>query len=285
LNVGGQKKITVLRRTLTVMEGSLLAGRFSGNWDDTLEKDAEGNFYIDQDPCLFTKLIEYLRHKANEGIDSPLAKPPDLKDDRERQDFYRMVCYYGMKDQIYPASVFYQRHNALPEPHCCHPNVAIYAGPNSRVYLQLTNPSLYIRSFEMKIQFKDLIDHSSIFFGWVDKGVFSTSTDRREYNTSLEVKVEAGANGCKLECYQRANIGNKKVEWCTVKNGNEFIVQSHNLGGLGESYESANQSMRGEGGMRDGYLNPEEKVPFVSGSQIFSFSNIDLHPISLQRNH
>jgi hypothetical protein len=46
-NVGGAR-IDVLRRTLTSVEGSMLAAKFSGRWDDSLEKDADGNFFIDQ---------------------------------------------------------------------------------------------------------------------------------------------------------------------------------------------------------------------------------------------
>lgn len=37
LNVGGTC-MSVLRRTLTTVEGSMLAARFSGRWDDSLDK-------------------------------------------------------------------------------------------------------------------------------------------------------------------------------------------------------------------------------------------------------
>jgi hypothetical protein len=37
LNVGGVC-MSVLRRTLTTVEGSMLAARFSGRWDDSLDK-------------------------------------------------------------------------------------------------------------------------------------------------------------------------------------------------------------------------------------------------------
>lgn len=40
LNVGGTC-ISVLRRTLTCVEGSMLASRFSGRWDDALEKASQ----------------------------------------------------------------------------------------------------------------------------------------------------------------------------------------------------------------------------------------------------
>ena len=47
LNVGGDLT-AVLRRTLTSVEGSMLASRFSGRWDNSLERDRDGNFFIDQ---------------------------------------------------------------------------------------------------------------------------------------------------------------------------------------------------------------------------------------------
>jgi hypothetical protein len=34
-------------------EGSMLAAKFSGRWDDSLEKDAHGNFFIDEPVELF----------------------------------------------------------------------------------------------------------------------------------------------------------------------------------------------------------------------------------------
>mgnify|MGYP002783603065 CR=1 FL=1 len=61
LNVGGSTNIAVLRRTLTHFENSMLASRFSGRWDDSLEKDKDGNFFIDQDPAVFVPLLNYLR--------------------------------------------------------------------------------------------------------------------------------------------------------------------------------------------------------------------------------
>ena len=53
LNVSGAH-IDVLRRTLcSVKAGSMLASRFSGRWDDSLEKNSEGRFLIDQPVDLF----------------------------------------------------------------------------------------------------------------------------------------------------------------------------------------------------------------------------------------
>jgi len=65
LNVGGEQNIAVRRSTLTQYEDSLLAATFSGRWDDSLEKDSRGNFFIDQDPQNFQLLLSFLRAKAN----------------------------------------------------------------------------------------------------------------------------------------------------------------------------------------------------------------------------
>ena len=95
LNVGG-KCIAVLRRTLTSVEDSMLASRFSGRWDDSIEKDRDGNLFIDQPIELFEPLVNYLRAKACETPLGPPVKSPYLSNYDDRQDFYRMCEYFGM---------------------------------------------------------------------------------------------------------------------------------------------------------------------------------------------
>lgn len=95
LNVGGAL-IAVLRRTLTSVEDSMLSSRFSGRWDDMLEKDRDGNFFIDQPVELFLPMVNYLRAKSCETPLSHPVKSPQLKSYDDRQDFYRMVEYFGM---------------------------------------------------------------------------------------------------------------------------------------------------------------------------------------------
>jgi len=104
LNVGGDQ-MAVLRRTLTSVEGSMLASRFSGRWDESLEKDRDGNFFLDQPIELFRPLINYLRAKASETPLGPPVKSPHLKDYELRQDFYRVVDYFGMTPGIYPTVI------------------------------------------------------------------------------------------------------------------------------------------------------------------------------------
>ena len=58
LNIGGSH-CSVSRRTLCQYEPSLLAAKFSGRWDDNVEKDADGRFFIDQPSHLFMPLVDF----------------------------------------------------------------------------------------------------------------------------------------------------------------------------------------------------------------------------------
>jgi len=104
LNIGGDR-LAVLRRTLTSVEGSMLASRFSGRWDESLEKDQDGHFFIDQPIELFRPMINYLRARACETPLGPPIKSPHPKDYELRQDFYRLVEYFGMTPGIYPTII------------------------------------------------------------------------------------------------------------------------------------------------------------------------------------
>jgi len=65
LNVGGSTSISVRRSTLTQFPDTLLAATFSGRWDESMEKDRDGNIFIDQDPENFLLLVNYLRLRMN----------------------------------------------------------------------------------------------------------------------------------------------------------------------------------------------------------------------------
>ncbi len=99
LNVGG-KKTVVLRRTLTTIPGSMLASRFSGRWDDSIETDKDGNFVIDQPFDLFEPLIDYLRNRSNGTEIYPMDSP--YFEHVQQRNFYRLVDYYGLTHGIYP---------------------------------------------------------------------------------------------------------------------------------------------------------------------------------------
>jgi BTB/POZ domain len=108
LNVSG-KKIAVLRSTLTILEGSMLAARFSGSWDDSLEKDKEGNFSINQPPDLFLLMIDFLQCAVNASTTSgaiPFPSTADFNGDITRfQKFADMVELYGMAPVVLPTTI------------------------------------------------------------------------------------------------------------------------------------------------------------------------------------
>jgi hypothetical protein len=100
-NIGGTKT-TVLRRTLTSVPGSMLAAKFSGRCEDSIEEDKDGNFLINQEHSVFHPALKYLRNKKN-GIEKYSCYSLNASDGRK--NVYRMVEYYGMTDDIYPTTL------------------------------------------------------------------------------------------------------------------------------------------------------------------------------------
>ena len=98
-------KMDVLRRTLTSVEGSLLAAQFSGRWDESLPKDVDGCFLINQPMELWKPMMDFLLDKECETPLTAKASSPVFADDLVRKRFYRMVEYYQMTLGIYPFSV------------------------------------------------------------------------------------------------------------------------------------------------------------------------------------
>jgi hypothetical protein len=97
LNVGGSTNVAVLRRTLTHFEHSMLATRFSGRWDDSLEKDKDGNFFVDEDPEVFMMLLNFLRKcdkKKRTDLEVPAPQPTF--------EFCWMLEYYDLMLAVYP---------------------------------------------------------------------------------------------------------------------------------------------------------------------------------------
>ena len=123
LNIGGTH-CTVSRRTLCQFEPSLLAAMFSGRWDDSVEKDSDGRFFIDQPAELFMPLVDFLRAKAIETPGATPVSPPAIGDEvdfpeegtsikwksiRARSDFHRLLEYYGMTPFVYQLVVSLRR--------------------------------------------------------------------------------------------------------------------------------------------------------------------------------
>jgi len=107
LNVGGTV-LQVFRRTLTIMEGSKLASKFSGRWDHSLERDDQGNIFIDQDIRIFVPLLNFLRAKVNEAQCPPgrFPKAPLSVRDFDNnatlyRDYLRMLDCFGLYEFLY----------------------------------------------------------------------------------------------------------------------------------------------------------------------------------------
>ena len=124
LNIGGENTCSTLRKTLCLFGNSALASKFSGRWDDRIEKDKDGNFFIDQPVELFRPLLNYLRAKSDEASyqtnDSFINHhgasniPPVLSpkvEDRLWYDFIRMIECYGLTEGVFPTTINIHRGN------------------------------------------------------------------------------------------------------------------------------------------------------------------------------
>lgn len=103
LNVGGLADCAASRRTLCCVEDSMLAARFSGRWDDSLEKDSRGRFFVDFSPDLFLPLLDFLRQREVATVADPARSP--AVPESQMPDFVSMVRYYGLLDAVYPMSI------------------------------------------------------------------------------------------------------------------------------------------------------------------------------------
>ena len=115
LNIGGQR-LDVLRGTLCLVEGSMLATKFSGRWDEGMPKDRDGNFFVDEVHELFKTMVDFLRLKAREFADDPKeAELLSIEGDRsdcldenvvKMKAFRKMVDYYGCTTALWPVALY-----------------------------------------------------------------------------------------------------------------------------------------------------------------------------------
>ena len=127
LNIGGTR-YDVSRKTLCLYENSLLGAHFSGRWDDSIEKDSEGCFFIDQPIELMRPLLNFLRAKSIETTTMPAKAPFSTTtetDDTSQVDFYRLLVHYGMTYFVYPAQFVLHRGETT--------SVTMGSGPNPAV--------------------------------------------------------------------------------------------------------------------------------------------------------
>ena len=168
LNVGGCTKVAVLRRTLTSFD-SMLATRFSGRWDDSIEKDRDGNFFIDQPPELFVPLLNYLRAKMVETPRAPPVVSPLFHVAEEEKGFFRIVEYYGLTSTVYPCvpqvTTMYMPVTFNPSKACTINENSVSAIKMSPVRLQPIGHCRRIISYEVRLG-KNILGKNNFRIGW-----------------------------------------------------------------------------------------------------------------------
>lgn len=186
LNIGGT--ITaVLRRTLTSVEGSMLASRFSGRWDDSLEKDRHGNFFIDQSIELVQPMINYLRAKSCETALAPPVTSPEFESEEMRRDFIRMVEYFGMTPGIYPTVMEICRGEPELAKICGHPKLSVTSREWSTFTLETQGHKRPITSFSVVLGTVEKVQ-----IGWVRTGHFVKRLRRGDHKGVGEEKFSFG---------------------------------------------------------------------------------------------
>jgi len=168
LNVGGTRCDT-LRRTLCQIEGSMLASRFSGRWDETIERDRDGNFFIDQPYELFGPFLDFLRAGQNSTPGAPPVRAPPFDDEHALADFYRMVEYYGCTPGVYPTSIALHRGVPGGARFSPHPNLAVETDEWSTFALRTEGHSRDVVAYEIEL---GRVERALV--GWIRPNQFGT---------------------------------------------------------------------------------------------------------------
>jgi hypothetical protein len=160
LSIGGTP-ISVLRRTLTQMDGSMLASKFSGRWDESLTRDAQGRFFIDQNFTLFEPLLDYLRELSSQTELTKFPMSPQFPDSNVRRRFYTMVDYHDMTHGVHPISCY--RYDKGKKLVADYPLMDITSSEKTTYWLMPKNEShgRNVNSYEVSLG-----QHSSLQIGW-----------------------------------------------------------------------------------------------------------------------
>mmetsp|Transcript_105985 Transcript_105985/g.187722 ORF Transcript_105985/g.187722 Transcript_105985/m.187722 type:complete len:367 (-) Transcript_105985:42-1142(-) len=95
LNIGGEKVVQRRRSTLCAVKDSMLEARFSGRWDQQLDKDDEGRHFINYPPSVFLPFLNYLSMKEAEDPHQPVPLPEIPEE--EKALFEAMLRFFGLE--------------------------------------------------------------------------------------------------------------------------------------------------------------------------------------------
>jgi len=101
VNVGGEI-FGVKRSTLCIFEDTYLAHLFSGRWDENIERDQCGNYFLDFDPETFRVVVNFLRDKRIETPDHPAVMGSVSSDKQEH--FANLLDFLGIREYVEIAS-------------------------------------------------------------------------------------------------------------------------------------------------------------------------------------
>ena len=99
LNVGGTR-VTVRRETLTQLPGTRLAALFSGRWEDCLLRDKKRRIFLDVNPRLFQKIVDFHNSMKIAPPDDPVELPDVAAEDQAT--FRRLCDFFGLTETCGP---------------------------------------------------------------------------------------------------------------------------------------------------------------------------------------
>jgi len=274
LNVGGTR-IDVLRKTITQIEGSMLASRFSGRWDDGLDKDKDGNFFIDQPIRLFRPMMNYLRAKSSETAFSLPAKAPVFADNEEKIDFDRMVDYYGMTQGVYPVGLHRMDTDNTTTLVAGLPDYSVRSEEwGSYCLIPIASVHVrYITSYEVTLG-----RHTSAQVGWMSwhhRGSFHgvTSTGKGTGYGSYSIGFDCGRSGIasnqQFTPFPNISIGEGTIFRCENK-GDEWYIDGNKIASTTVQQNSAENVTR-----IGACSNMNTPVPCISVKGNFQVTSIE----------
>eukprot|EP00933_Yihiella_yeosuensis_P004682 TRINITY_DN10906_c0_g1_i3.p1 TRINITY_DN10906_c0_g1~~TRINITY_DN10906_c0_g1_i3.p1 ORF type:complete len:357 (+),score=71.95 TRINITY_DN10906_c0_g1_i3:42-1112(+) len=103
LNFGGEQVVVVKRSLLLMFENSMLARMFSGRYEDQLDRDKDGNVFLDYSPKIMTPLIEHLRLCRDSSPEETVSLP-ELEGGLQKS-WSKMLKFFGLID-MFQATAF-----------------------------------------------------------------------------------------------------------------------------------------------------------------------------------
>ncbi|GAX29438.1 hypothetical protein FisN_16Hu121 [Fistulifera solaris] len=263
LNVGGTLMATA-RSTLTYVESSMLAARFSGRWDESIAKDKNGNFFIDQPVELFQPLIDYIRNRQSH---TPLAMPLQspgwsefgpISQNRKYVDFKRMVEYFGATLGIFPVEL---RDFTAAESEC----LAV-TGPSSFFKVAFDEWKICglvplghdrkITGFEVKIG-----EAVNLQIGWNEDSIY-TNTAVGGHDCSIALDVARGGMLCNIDYFEAIGDPIRKGTVVKCRNfGKEWFIDGEKITGAWSNHWDA-----------------ASPVPAISGKGEWTITAIEIEP-------